>query len=174
MFDPRLIRPDRLGLVWDGMIDECRARISPAIVEVVPAIAAAAAWESLRIALPEPVGIDRIYLNFEHHRLVTMNVSLFESRDFWEPDWEIEEMEEIDEAYFGYFVEAERHLSELLGPPAFRGDSETKGMDEARISTGEEVAYWIDGDTRIQLEFGHEDKELPFSVDLFLVPHRAV
>jgi hypothetical protein len=114
-------------------------------------------WSSVDIHDPEVP--DQITLGFEESgELSNISAHLYESRDSWDGDWDYEEMDAIDEEYLGYFTEVERFISGSLGPAHYRGNRDTEHFEDVTLGAADEVACWNYPEARIQLEFGHEDK----------------
>jgi hypothetical protein len=166
MFDPRSVAPDALGIAWGGSQTESLATVTGTPVRVTAS--------GVVIAAPVGGGSKEIALYFEEDRgLSVIHVSLFVSRDFWDGDWEYEEMDTVEAEYLRRFTETERFFTYLLGPPDFRGDAQTEGTETAILGAPGQFACWNLPEAWIQLQFSHEDKELPFCVDLYLVPPRS-
>jgi hypothetical protein len=163
LFDPRRVLPSALEIAWGAPQEATLSNVKGKVAETT------GAWSMVDMDDSDVPG--RVALLFHPNGTLSgISVHLFESRDFWDGDYDYEDMEAIDEEYFGHFMVVERFVTDLLGPPSFRGDWETEGIEEAMLGPADEVAYWDHPEARIQLEYSHEDKELPFCVDLHLVP----
>jgi hypothetical protein len=84
---------------------------------------------------------------------------LEESRDFWDDDWDYEEMDEI---FDGLVLKWEKLVSEITsawGPPLQAGSADE--VDFPWSVLGDRIAVWSRDDRFAYVAVRHEDKELP-------------
>ena len=165
MTNIRLLLPDALGLRWGMSQSECRSQARGTVGTIE--------HTSKAMTLKCPGVEECLYVHFDDAgRLVVISATIHESRDFWEGDWDYEEMEAARDEARLQFEQAEREMTSSIGSPDFRGNSHSEDVGPLILGYADDVAIWQRDGCRIQLQFGQEDKEVPISVDLYVIaPH---
>ena len=84
------------------------------------------------------------------------------SRDFWDSDWEVEEMERLEEEFRFDYARSAEQVRAAWGTPVFSGTWEDDGFPEWAICL--EMTVWRRGAFLAYVGFEHQDKELPIMV----------
>ncbi len=88
------------------------------------------------------------------------------SRDFYECDWEPEEVEEIEDEFEALYRNAVARAEAAWGPPDFAGAYSAEGFPV--WCNGEHATYWRRGGRLAAVWWSHQDKELPVMVEAFV------
>jgi hypothetical protein len=89
---------------------------------------------------------------------------LRETRDFWDDDWDYDEMEALFDELVAEMDALVAGLTTAWGPPAFHGRSDDAGYPEWAFH--DVIAYWPRQGRYAYVAVVHEDKELPIDLRL--------
>ncbi len=147
--------PADLGIAWGAGLDECKERYYDLIV-----------FESetqLSLRLCDGTqSCNTLELVFnDAHRLERLQEMLAISRDFWD-GFEPEEYRSVQMEYETIFRDRLAECQVELGRPDFFGEWDAPGYPDEAMATP--IAIWELDEIRIQLEYDHQDKEVPIIV----------
>ena len=149
--------PSDLDLPWGTSLDECKSRYGEYITSS----------SSFQLSLWLPNQEQPIELVFDDvYQLERIQVTLAVSRDFWD-NISTEEYRATATKFQQFYREKLAEYQSVLGIPDFQGDWDSPGYPDTEIASP--LVYWTQGESRIQLEYDHQDKELPIFIRITAV-----
>ena len=156
--------PADIGIAWGADLNECKERYPDLIV-----------FESERqLSLRLRDGTQacntlELVFNDVHH-LERLQEILAISRDFWDGIYP-EEFRPIEIKYKTIFRDRLAECQSLLGRPDFFGEWDSPGYPDGEMATP--IAIWELDECRIQLEYDHQDQEVPIIVRLTTLAQKS-
>lgn len=86
------------------------------------------------------------------------------SREFWDGEWTYEEQDAIRDDFRANWNRIAARIAEKWGEPAYQGQTERSPFPG--VPAGHEIAYWLRDDCLLGVFWDHQDKELPYTLEL--------
>lgn len=86
------------------------------------------------------------------------------SREFWGGEWTYEEQDAIRDEFRANWNRIAARIAEEWGKPAYQGQTERSPFPS--VPAGHEIAYWLRDDCLLGVFWDHQDKELPYTLEL--------
>ena len=156
--------PADIGIAWGADLSECKEQYSDLIVRE--------SETQLCLQLRDGTQANNtliLVFNDAHH-LERLQEILAIRRDFWDGIYP-EEFRPIEMKYKTIFLDRLAECQSLLGRPDFLGEWDSPGYPDEEMASP--IAIWELDECRIQLEYDHQDKEIPIIVRITTLAQKS-